>query len=195
MSLQLLIAIPASLLLLVELQNVTLDTWGYLLILGAFCGLIRVYMFRTLSKPMHVDAASVIAREWAAWIFFGGSALFMLWYTLYMPQSDFEATSLQDAILSATRDQPEPSGGVLGDVMWVTALKEVVFWWTILNIPTLLSDLPILVQWAAQLSLILVYALYHLSALFALSQYVAGALEVVDRHFYRFLQGSSPEEG
>ena len=196
MSVQLIIAIPASLLLLVELQNLTLEMWTYLLALGALCALIRVALFRQLSSPLRVEAASVITREWATWCFFIGAATLTLWYTLYTPQPDLASLSLQDALLLSTEQQPEPSGdGVLNEVMWVTAVKESVFWWTILNAPRLLVDLPELVRWAAQVTLIGVYALYHLSALFALSQYVAGSLECVDRHFYRFLRGTPPGEG
>ena len=53
-----------------------------------------------------------------------------------------------------------------------------------------LKGLPASFTWLASQSLMGLYSLYQLSVLFALSQYFAGLLELVDPQCYRFLRGS-----
>ena len=191
---QLLIVVPISLLLLIELRHLSSEIWRDLIILGAVCSGVRVLIYNRLHSVLRDQAASVVAREWTVYLFLLGAALIMLNHTLYASRPNFDQRSLSEALLFTAQNFPSQRGGFLSELMFLSALKETSFWWSVINLPIALKGLPEGIIWFARSILVCVYALYQLSILFALSQYIAGSLDIVDRAFYGFLRGSNTTE-
>ena len=191
---QLLLAIPVSLILLVELQHVSGSLWRDLIILGGVCGGARLLIHARLRSVLNRQAASVLAREWAVYLFLGIAALIMLNHTLYASRPNFDDRTLSEALLFTAQVSPVERGGAIRELMFLSALKETAFWWSVIKLPIALKGLPEVVIWLSRSILVLIYALYQLSVLFALSQFVAGMLEFIDREFYTFVRGSRPSK-
>ena len=191
LSIQMLIVAPVSLLLLIELRHISVALWRDFIILGAVCGVARAFIHWRFHRFLTRQAASVISREWATYLFLFGAAVVMLNHSLYTSRPDFDDRSLSEALLFTAQAFPDDRGGILSEFMFLSALKETGFWWTVIKLPMALKGLPDGIIWLSRSILILAYSLYQLSVLFALSQYVAGALDIIDKEFFAFFRGST----
>ena len=191
---QMLLAIPVSLILLVELQHLSGSLWRDFIVLGAFCGGARLLIHARLSRVLKRQAASVIAREWTVYLFLLIASLVMLNHTLYANRPNFDNRTLSEALLFTAQTSPAERGGAIRELMFLSTLKETAFWWSVIKLPIALKGLPEVVIWLSRSMLVLIYALYQLSVLFALSQFVAGMLDLIDRDFYTFIRGSRPSK-
>lgn len=191
LAIQLVISVPAALILLLELQHIPPSVWLILSCWGFLCSLIRIIAFPRLSKILHKEAASVLAREWATTLFIMGAGAAMLWGVLYMERPDFSQQSLEDALLFTARNVNRGGEGAFADLLFLSALKESGFWWGVVRLPEALSHFPDPLVFLVRTLMICLYSLYQLSVIFALSQLFAGTLEITDREFLTFLRGSS----
>ena len=192
LAVQLMVAVPAALLLLIELQHITYSTWCSLALWGAFCALARIALFNRFSLALHHNAASVLAREWATTLFMLGAGISVCISTLYAERPDLSTYSLTEALRISSALSTQGGEGLFGDLIFLSALKEDAFWWLITRLPKELSGLPSELILLAQSFLFALYTIYQISVIFVLSQWFAGVLEIVDRDFFSFLTGVHP---
>ncbi len=189
MVLQLIISLPVAFVLLIELQHIRLNSWYFLIPLSLVAASTQLIINQQLSGVLKSFAASVLAREWSTYIFMGGSALILGYQALYTVRPDLSDRSLQDAMQFINETTPNLSSGFLGDLMFLSSLKETAFWWTIIKTPELLSSLPSTIVGLCQAGLAGIYTLYQISIVYALGQLFAGILELSDSTFYAFIEG------
>ena len=192
MGVQLILVVPIAFVLLIELPLITINGWIILIPLAFISALFRAGLYRLLCSPLKPNAASVLSREWATYLFSLGSALILLYQALYADRPDLSDRSLQDALLFTSNNLGTEPDGIIGDLMFIRLLKETTFWWSITKLPTLLHGLPVAIIWLSKTGLVLVYSLYQLSVIYAFGQWFAGVLECTDVQFYHFIKGSHP---
>ncbi len=186
---QLIFVVPVAFIFLIELHLITEHSWFIFMPLATLAGLLHFFMhtsFQNLLKPM---AASVLSREFTSYIFMLGAGLIFLYQALYTDRPDLSDRSLHEALLYTQQAQKHTSEGLVSDLIFMFTLKESAFWWTIVNIPQLLSAFPPAMVWLAKTGLVFIYTLYQLSVVYAFGQYFAGVLEFTDSQFYIFMRG------
>ena len=191
---QVLLILPFAFLFLLELQHISIDSWLLLVPLSFVSALCQKAFYVQLSKSLKPIAASVLSREWATYCFMFGCILIFAQQILYTPHPDLSDRSLQEALLFAEEQSHHKQNGFIGDLIFFSTLKDTAFWWLLMKIPTVLTELPQVLTWLLQLSLSSVYFLYQLSIAYAFSRCFAGALEFADREFYQFISGSASRQ-
>jgi len=110
---------------------------------------------------------------------------------LYQDRVDLAGRSLQEALLLSGLTE-ERGLGLFGLVRELATLKEVVFWWLIENIDSLLAGLaPVLIK-VARYGLGAIYTLYAISVVYSFARLTSALHELTDPVARRFFWGNTP---
>jgi len=187
-SIKLLIVFPLATLIIAELQIIHRLEWLCLIGTATLASLLRLWIHRGLKRAFYLTPSWILAREWSTSIFLGLSILILLPLSLYLPRPDLTGLSLQQALAQTYPTTTESALGLFGMVQGLSSVKEVSFWWILLNLPTLLEGAPSWIISASMFGIGGLYALYSISVVYAFSWLLAGLLELGDPSFYRFMR-------
>jgi hypothetical protein len=187
-SIKLLLVFPLATLIIAELQIIHRLEWLCLIGTATLASLLRLWIYRVLKRGFYLTPSWILAREWSTSIFLGLSILILLPLSLYLPRPDLTGLSLQQALTQSYPTTTETSLGLFGMIQGLSSVKEVSFWWTLLNLPELLKGAPSWLISASMLGIGGLYALYSISVVYAFSRFTAGLLELGDPSFYRFMR-------
>ena len=185
-SLRFLLVLPLAMLLVAELQHISLIQWYIIIIITLFISGGKILVERKLNRLVYKHPASILSREWMVWTFIILTIPCWCYLVLHTSKANLQGLSLEQVIT-----QMEVSGieeGLFNSLQMLSVFKENLFWWLFLNLKTLLSNFPDWLFTISHYTLLIVYLIYSVSIVYLLSRLIGGLLELSDPCFYVFFK-------